>query len=173
MRGLMLSVAGLLATTSALVAVNAWIVANPPATEPIRGDAIERPDIAPGGIVATGGPFEPTRSPRVQTLARPLFSPTRRRPAPAREPEPEPVAARASEPVAPPPPAVEPPVLRVLGLRGVGADRAALVDGADGSAWLRAGDSVGSWSVSLVGERGLTLEHAERTHEVGMFGDAE
>ncbi|MCL4766552.1 MAG: hypothetical protein KJZ80_10000 [Hyphomicrobiaceae bacterium] len=94
-----------------------------------------------------------------ETVARPLFSATRRPPV---KPQPKPAPA--------PPPAL-PEGLRLIGLMENGPDdsRALIRAGQTQGSWLSVGDRIESWTVRSIGKDAVVLEAGSHSHELRLY----
>jgi hypothetical protein len=100
------------------------------------------------------------------TLERPLFAPSRHKPAP-----PPPIVSVE----APPPPPLAPPSVILLGvLKSDGATHALLrAGGTEKIAHVHVGDDVGGWKVAEIAARNLILSLDERTFAVPLFAGSD
>jgi hypothetical protein len=121
-----------------------------------------------GTSAVSGNPLADVPLARLSgTRNRPLFSPSRRPPAPAAPPA---IAARV-EPAQPPSPLLSPPGVTLFGIV-VGAQdaRAFIATGAaDRIIGVRPGDDVSGWTVTAITQRDLVLSRAERSATFTLF----
>jgi hypothetical protein len=96
------------------------------------------------------------------TRERPLFSPSRRPP-----PPPPPAVVQRVEPPRP----VDPPSVVLIGIVAEGGEARALIRTESSSKVVRArlGDEVGSWTVTAIEPRRLTLSHDDRSVSFALF----
>jgi hypothetical protein len=137
------------------VLIAAWLI---PISNPTVTSSVQRTDAEGEAAPGDAGPTAPV--PDIESLSatieRPLFSPTRRLPAP-----PAPVA----EVEEPPPAGPSPPTFSLRGIARSGSGPIAVVEVAGGgSARLRVGEEYDGWTVRAIDARSVTLEAgAEQT----------
>ena len=135
--------------------IAAWLI---PASNPTVITSVQRAEIPASAAQEGLGPIAPVPALEAldSTVARPLFSPTRRLPA-APEPVPE------MEPPAPAEPG--PPTFSLRGIAMAAGGPIALIELAEGgSIRLRVGEEHDGWAVRAIDARTVTLEAgAERT----------
>jgi hypothetical protein len=96
------------------------------------------------------------------TRERPLFAPSRRPP----PPPPPPVVQRVE-----PPKPIDPPSVVLIGIVTEGGEARALIrtQSSNKVARARLGDEVGSWTVTAIEPRRLTLSHDDRSVSFALF----
>lgn len=160
------------AASLALVLANVGLSRLAVDTSPILDDA-RSPKPAGIGASSAEAPQAAAARDLSELIARPLFSPDRRRYAPAPPPppppaEPPPVVVE----VAPPPPvAAPPPDLQLLGVSLSAGVPSALLAGGGGSApmWLREGASIEGWTLVDVASGGASLESGGQRIELALY----
>jgi general secretion pathway protein N len=98
-----------------------------------------------------------------ETRDRPLFSPTRRPPAP--------VLASVSTIVAPPPPPLPPPSVVLLGVVSDGNGALAMIRGGQKTIRARLGEEIEGWLVTQIEARRLVLSHDDRSVSFALFAN--
>jgi hypothetical protein len=151
-----MSVAALLALAPAPIVAAEASPQPPPYPPPLAGEGREGGAAFPSPLAAQ--PLDRLSA----TRERPLFSPTRRRPAP-----PAPIVL-APEPPPPPPP---PPDVALFGIVMDGDEARAVVRAspADKIMRVRIGDDIGGWKVSQIEGRRLVLSLDDRIATFTMF----
>jgi general secretion pathway protein N len=137
----------------------------------IRIDITPRPPVAaPRASLPVVEPAAPARplaplSAYRETLERPLFSPTRRPPAPPLPPQ----TVEAPPPPPPPKPTAAPiDSIRVAGVLILPAGGRALIriGGEPKPSWMRVGDVAGGWTLVDIRAQGVLLEADGTRHEL-------
>ncbi len=132
------------------------------------------PSSTDGGGHSNVGPSISTRldkKPLAQfpeTLARPLFNPTRRLPPPAERKEAQ------AQPVKAPTPSAD--GLRLIGLVKTEAGHArALIRSADEplGTWVEPGDEIAGWRLTTIGDGKVTVESGGRRFELNLYTPGE
>jgi len=149
----------LLLATTAMVSLNLQLFRNESKPPKTKQDTAAATPILSGDIALSPYEFTAKLADFEGTLARPLFTPSRR-PTLAPEPEPSP---------APPPPT--PKNLRLIGIiERSPATRHALIrtDDAPG-AWFKNGDKISGWEVERIDSDAVVLRTGPHAHQLKLF----